>query len=339
MRKLLGARSIATSPAAVPLHGPAAQRFAAPAAGVAGRAAAARHNVPQPRTRFIGRDTALGDCARLLASSRLITLTGIGGCGKTRLAQELARGQVEAFADGVWFVDLAPVQDRERVVATLAATLGVAERDGVPLLERIAEHVAGRALLVVLDNCEHVLDATVGVVERLLEASSSLHLVATSREAFGMAGEQIFPVRSLTLPASAELEAIEASEAVRVFLDRARLVEPGFAMHGGSASVVAEICRRLDGIALAIELAAARVALLSVEEIRSRLDDRFRLLTGGGRALPRHQTLQATMAWSHEQLSRPNSGCSVSSRCSSTAGASKPLQRSRAPTNTTCSPC
>ena len=303
LRKLLGADVIAT------IAGRGYRftaRLLAQATGLAAggaKPAAPPTNLPQPRTRFIGREAALADCARLLATSRLITLSGIGGCGKTRLAQELARQQLDAFADGVWFVDLAPLQDGERVAAVVAATLGVADIDGASLEPRLAEHVAPRRLLLVLDNCEHVIDAVVAVVETLLAASPSLQLVATSREAFGIAGEQIYPVRSLALPASAELDAIRAAEAVRIFVDRARLVEPGFTLDGANAPVVAEICRRLDGIALAIELAAARVAILSVNEIRTRLGDRFRLLTGGGRALPRHQTLQATMHWSYDHLS------------------------------------
>jgi predicted ATPase/DNA-binding winged helix-turn-helix (wHTH) protein len=303
LRKLLGPAVIAT----VAGRG---YRFTArllpdlPVPAMAGtKPAPAPTNLPQPRTRVIGREAALADCARLLATSRLITLSGIGGCGKTRLAQELARQQVAAFADGVWFVDLAPVQDGERVVAVVAATLDVPEVDGTSLKARLAEHVASRHLLIVLDNCEHLIDAVVDVVETMLAASPLLNLVATSREAFGIAGEQIYPVRSLSLPASAELDAIRDSEAVRIFVDRARLVEPGFALDARNGAVVADICRRLDGIALAIELAAARVAILSIEEIRTRLADRFRLLTGGGRALPRHQTLQATMHWSYDHLS------------------------------------
>jgi predicted ATPase/DNA-binding winged helix-turn-helix (wHTH) protein len=304
LRKLLGARVIAT----VPGRG---YRFTAPPRpdiareATAERPAAPRTNLPQPRTRFIGREAALADCARLLAHSRLITLSGIGGCGKTRLAQEMARQHLGAFAGGVWFVALAPVQDGERVADAVAATLGVAEVGGTSLIDRLVEHVASRRLLIVLDNCEHVIDAVVAVAEAMLAAGSSLHLIATSREAFGITGEQIYPVRSLSLPAGAELEAIEGSEAVRIFVDRSRLVDPGFVLDKFNAPIVAEICRRLDGIALAIELAAARVALLSLDEIRTRLDDRFRLLTGGGRAAPRHQTLQATLHWSYDHLAAP----------------------------------
>ena len=155
-------------------------------------------------------------------------------------------------------------------------------------------------MLLVIDNCEHLIDAVVDIVDVLLGAR--IRIIATSREAFGVAGEQIYPVRSLDLPKSTELDAVRDSESARVFVDRACLVVPVFVLDEANAPLVAEICRRLDGIALAIELAAARVALLSVKEIRDRLDDRFRLLSGGGRALPRHQTLQATMLWSYVQL-------------------------------------
>jgi predicted ATPase/DNA-binding winged helix-turn-helix (wHTH) protein len=303
LRKLLGTNAITT----VAGRG---YRFTAaleapPAAAPAGAAAPAppRTNLAPSRTRFIGREAALADGARLLGESRLLTLTGIGGCGKTRLAQELARRQLAAFADGVWFVDLAPVQEGARVAPVVAATLGVRELEGESLRERLQAHVARRQMLLVVDNCEHLIDAVVDIVDELLGASPGLRIVATSREAFGIDGEQIYPVRSLSLPAAAGLEAVRDSESARVFVDRARLLVPDFALDETNAPLVAEICRRLDGIALAIELAAARVALLSVEEIRDRLDDRFRLLSGGGRALPRHQTLQAMMLWSYDQLS------------------------------------
>jgi len=304
LRKLLGAGVIATVPRRGYRFTGTPRTDAAPEAGTE-QPATPRTNLPQPRSRFIGREAALADCARLLAESRLITLSGIGGCGKTRLAEELARQHLGAFADGVWFVDLAPLQDGEGVAEAVAATLGVPQAQGRSLSDRLARHVASRHLLIVLDNCEHVLDAVVAVAETMLGAGSSLRLVATSREAFGISGEQIFPVRSLSLPTGAELEAIEGSEAVRIFVDRARLVDPAFILDGRNAPIVAEICRRLDGIALAIELAAARVAILSLDQIRTRIDDRFRLLTGGGRALPRHQTLQATLHWSYDHLAAP----------------------------------
>ena len=169
-------------------------------------------------------------------------------------------------------------------------------------LARLAEHLKWRQTLVVLDSCEHVIDAAVESAETLLGSCGALKIVATSREALGMAGEQIFAVRSLSLPATTDLDEMQRSEAVRLFVDHARLVLPDFAVDERNAAAIAEICRRLDGIALAIELAAARVKVLSVDEIRARLDDRFRLLTGGNRAMPRHQTLHATMQWSHDHL-------------------------------------
>jgi len=301
LRKLLGPNTIAT----VPGRG---YRFVAPLAAEAGNGASdaasrARppNNLPQLRTRFIGREKALDDCAGLLKSTRLLTLSGIGGCGKTRLAQELAHRQLTAFPDGVWFVDLGPLQEARRVSATLAATLGVKNAsDGT--LDRIAAHVADHRALIVLDNCEHVIDAAVESIDALLQGSDDIKVVATSREALGVSGEQIFAVRSLSLPATGDLDAVCRSEAVRLFVDHARLVLPDFAVDEGNAEAIVEICRRLDGIALAIELAAARVRVLSVDEIRVRLSDRFRLLTGGQRAMPRHQTLHAAMQWSHDLL-------------------------------------
>src|SRR6185369_3893802 len=259
---------------------------------------------PQPRTRFIGREKALDDCANLLRDTRLLTLSGVGGCGKTRLARELAQRQLGGFPDGVWFVDLGPLQEARRVPATVAATLGMHDALGPPL-ERLTDHFKSRQTLVVLDNCEHVIDAAIESIEALLGGCAAVKIVATSREALGVAGEQIFAVRSLSLPASTNLDEMQRSEAVRLFVDQARLVMPEFAVDERNAAAIAEICRRLDGIALAIELAAARVRVLSVEEIRSRLDDRFRLLTGGNRAMPRHQTLHATMQWSHDHLTAP----------------------------------
>jgi predicted ATPase len=203
----------------------------------------------------------------------------------------------------VWFVDLAPLHDGERVTATCAAVLGLREDGDVPLLQRLCGHLAARRTLLVLDNCEHVGDTVAALVEALLSSTVDTAVLATSREALGVAGEQIYPVRSLSLPVTGDLPAVRQAESVRVFEDRARLVLPEFEVDADNAAPVAEICRRLDGIALAIELAAARIAMLSVEQIAVRLDDRFRLLTGGSRALPRQQTLRGVVQWSYEQLS------------------------------------
>ncbi len=311
LRKLLGAGAITTLPGYG--YRLTVQRNAAPAGTAApgppqGEPPAPRHNLPVPRTRFIGRESALADLARLLRSTRLLTLTGIGGCGKTRLALQLAQQQRSAFAGGTWFVDLAPLKDGDRVAATCAAVLGLPDEGDKPLVERLREQLAASPTLLVLDNCEHVIDGAAALVEALLagdhptETTVPTTIVATSREGLGVTGEQIYPVRSLSLPATADLAAVQAAEAVRIFVDRAQLALPDFVIGIDNASPIVEICRRLDGIALAIELAAARVTMLPPAEIATRLDDRFRLLTGGSRALPRHQTLQAAMQWSYELL-------------------------------------
>jgi predicted ATPase/DNA-binding winged helix-turn-helix (wHTH) protein len=304
LRKLLGASAIATLPGygyrltAQSLNPPVAASLPSPIPRP-------RHNLPDPRTRFIGREAALAELSRLLPSTRLLTLTGIGGCGKTRLALQFARQQLEVFDDGVWFVDLAPLNSAERAAATCAAVLGIREEGDRPLMERLLEHLAARRMLLVLDNCEHLIDGVVALVDVALRVSNGMSILATSREGLGVSGEQIYPVRSLSLPATDDLPAVQAAEAVRVFVDRARLALPEFEVDASNAAPLAEISRRLDGIALAIELAAARVTMLPVAEISARLDDRFRLLTGGSRVLPRHQTLHAAMQWSYEQLSPP----------------------------------
>ena len=309
LRKLLGAGAITTLPGYG--YRLTALRNAAPVAALSPHATpqeapplSARHNLPVARTRFIGREAALADLARLLPSARLLTLTGIGGCGKTRLALQVAQQQKAAFAGGVWFVDLAPLTDGGRVASTCAAVFGLREegtQGARPLVERLSEHLAASPALVVLDNCEHLIDGAAALAEALL-AGGRTTIVATSREGLGVAGEQIYPVRSLSLPASTDLAAVQAAEAVRVFVDRAQLALPDFEVGADNAAPVVEICRRLDGVALAIELAAARVTMLPLADIATRLDDRFRLLTGGSRALPRHQTLHAAMQWSYELL-------------------------------------
>lgn len=297
LRKLFGPNVIAT----IPGRG---YQFVCALQTAARRAAPSRatpNNLPQQRTRFIGRGAELAQCAHLLAETRLLTLTGIGGCGKTRLALKLAQQLLDDFPDGVWFVDLAPLQEAGRIAVPLAQVIGVHERPGTSVVERIAEELTAQRALIFVDNCEHVIDAVAGIAETLLARCAELKFIVTSREGLGLTGEQIFSVRPLSLPATDDLEAMNASEAVRLFVDRARLVIPELVLDRQNAGAIADICRRLDGIALAIELAAARAVMLSFEEIRVRLDDRFRLLTGG-RALPRQQTLRATMQWSHDLL-------------------------------------
>ena len=262
------------------------------------------NNLPRQRTRFIGRDRELAECARLLGETRLLTLTGIGGSGKTRIALRLAEIMLPTFPDGVWFVDFAPLVDADRVDATAAAALGVKESADTPALAAIRAALAGKRSLLVLDNCEHLLGPVSELVDTLLSSDDGVRIVATSREGLGLDGERLLAVRSMSVSSDVkDLRALEDSDAVKFFVDRAQAARRDFALGPDNAAAVADICRRLDGIPLAIELAAARVKALSVEQIRSRLDDRFRLLTGGRSAVPRQQTLLATIQWSYDQLS------------------------------------
>jgi non-specific serine/threonine protein kinase len=264
------------------------------------------HNLPRSLSSFVGREAELEICREALAGTRLLTLTGVGGCGKTRVALRIAEGSLAEFSDGVWFVDLAPVATGERVVETVAHTLGVKEEAGKALADILAGWLGPRRVLIVLDNCEHLIAPCAELVTRLLGDGPQLKFLATSREPLGVAAEHVHALSTLRVPAGPQertAAAVGGIEAVQLFLERARQVQPGFALVDENAPVVAEICQRLDGIPLAIELAAARVRMLSVEEIRTKLADRFRLLTGGSRtAGARHQTLRATIQWSYDQL-------------------------------------
>ena len=277
--------------------------LAVPAPG----AAATPTNLPKSRTRFIGREKELRDGARLLAETRMLTLTGIGGSGKTRLALQLAEAALGRYPDGVWFVDLAPLSDATQVAEAVAAQIGAREVPGKTIVELIEAALTNRRVLLVLDNCEHVISAVAELADALLSACGALTILATSREGLGVEGEQQMALRSLSTPSEAtavDLQAVTASDAVALFVDRARTAAPDFVLNDTNAAGVADICRRLDGIPLALELAAARVKMLSVDQIRAMLNDRFRLLVGGRRsAVPRHQTLQATIQWSYDQLS------------------------------------
>lgn len=290
-----------------------AEALAAAAAGGSTPAPAAderpANNLPDQRTHFIGRERELAECARLLGDTRVLTLTGIGGCGKTRLALKLAEHLLPSFPDGAWFVDLAPITDESRVVEAVAGALRIREVADRDLLQAICEEVGSRRTLIILDNCEHVLAEACRVADSLLTAGTDVRLLITSREGLGLDGERLLPLRSLSIPAAQsfqDIAVLREFESVRLFMDRAQRVVSNFALTAANAAGVGEICRRLDGIPLAIELAAARVKVLSIEQIRERLDDRFRLLTGGTRtALARHQTLQATIEWSHDGLTPP----------------------------------
>ena len=262
------------------------------------------HNLPADRTPFIGRERDLAQCRERMADARLLTLTGIGGCGKTRLAQKLAEQLLDRFPDGVWFVDLAPLGSAEGLPEAVATTLGVRPEPGRPPLVTLEHHLAGRRVLLVLDNGEVLRSACAALADALLAATRHLRILVTSREALGIPGETVHAVGPLPVPEARALgpEAALEYDSVRLFVDRARMAFRDFALTPGNAVAVMEICRRLDGIPLAIELAASRVKLLSVEQIRSRLDDRFRLLGGGPGALPRHQTLRTAIQWSYDQL-------------------------------------
>ncbi|MCC7144663.1 MAG: protein kinase [Candidatus Eisenbacteria bacterium] len=262
-------------------------------------------NLPRERTRFIGRTRETSACLRLLAQCRLLTLTGIGGGGKTRLALEVARRAVERFPDGVWYVDLASLDDPERVAQNIVMALALPGDPETSSLSQLETYLAGRYALLVVNNCEHLRAAVGGIVAHLLRRAPGLTILATSRASLAVEGEQLYPVGSLSMPEAGEVrrEVIAGAEAVRLFVDRARLSDPNFELTAQSAPVVAEVCRRLDGIPLALELAVARLRVLSLPELCARLDDRFRLLTGGSMAaLPRHQTLRGAIGWSYEQL-------------------------------------
>ncbi|MBI4790440.1 MAG: tetratricopeptide repeat protein, partial [Chloroflexi bacterium] len=265
-------------------------------------------NLPIPLTSFVGRQHELAELRHLLNTERLVTLLGSGGCGKTRLSIQVAGEFVETMPDGVWWVDLAALSDPALVAQRVAQCLGVREIANQSLDETLAEFLQAKQLLLVFNNCEHLITACAALADRLLSGCAKLKILATSREALGIVGEHPWHVPSLAVPAepmALPVEQLLQYDAIRLFAERATTLAPRWQaqLH---ALAVAHVCRRLDGIPLAIELAAARLKVLSVEQIAARLDDRFNLLTGGSRtALPRHQTLRATIAWSYDLLSQP----------------------------------
>ncbi|TMH34331.1 MAG: adenylate/guanylate cyclase domain-containing protein, partial [Betaproteobacteria bacterium] len=262
------------------------------------------NNLPQQVTSFVGRQRELAEGKAMLEGTRLLTLLGMGGLGKTRLALQVAADVLENYPDGVWFIDLAPIKDASLVSNAAAQALGLHEEAGKPLVETLCAHLKDNKALLVLDNCEHLVGACANLSETLLANTRQLRIIATSREVLRIRGEQTYPVFPLGVPQrNADAVTLMRSEAVQLFVERARLQKPGFVLDELEAPAVAELCARLEGIPLALELAAARLRSLSVGEINKRLHDRFKLLSGGSRvALERQQTLRALVSWSYDLL-------------------------------------
>jgi class 3 adenylate cyclase len=270
-------------------------------------------NVRRVATSFIGRESEVEEVQAALRAHRLVTLTGVGGVGKTRLATEIASRMADEFPDGVWLFELAAVTDPASVPDAVAAVLGITQQPGMSVSDSVAAALEGRLRLLVFDNCEHVRDAAADLIEAIIAQSATVRILATSREGLGVADEQLWLVPSLGLGAGIE------SAAVDLFVERARSVASGFSVATtGEAEPVIEICRRLDGIPLAIELAASRMASMTASEMRDRLDHRFRLLVGSRRGLARHHTLRHAVAWSYDLLD--DTERTVLERCSVFAG-------------------
>jgi predicted ATPase len=270
-------------------------------------------NLRRAATSFVGRESEIAEVQASVRAHRFVTLTGVGGVGKTRLALEVAARLADEFPDGVWVFELAVVADPVAVPDAVAAALGVARQPGKSVSESVVAALEGRVRLLVFDNCEHVLDAAADLVDAILSGTAAVRIVATSREGLGVADEQLWPVPSLDFGAATD------SSAVKLFVERARSVAPRFSVaDAGEAAAVAEISRRLDGIPLAIELAASRMASMTASEVRDRLDQRFRLLVGSRRGLGRHQTLRHAVQWSYDLLAKTE--MSLLERCSVFAG-------------------
>jgi non-specific serine/threonine protein kinase len=268
-----------------------------------------RTNIPTVPTSFVGREHELTEVTQLLASSQLVTLTGAAGCGKTRLALRTAREASGQYADGAHWVELARLADPALIAQTVAKVLRVPEQADRPALEGLLEALEDRHLLLVLDNCEHLLNGCGQLVERLL-AATDVSVLATSREPLSVGGEILYPVAPLSLPprphAGHDADEISQFDAIQLFVERARAILPAFELTADNAGLVASICRRLDGIPLAIELASARVNVLALEQIASRLDDRFELLPPATHVTrSHHDTLRAAVDWSYDLLSEP----------------------------------
>ncbi|MGH3145932.1 MAG: BTAD domain-containing putative transcriptional regulator, partial [Rubrobacter sp.] len=268
-----------------------------------------RHNLPSERSSFVGRERELAQIKRTLPMSGLLTLTGAGGCGKTRLALQAARDLEGLYPDGAWLVELALLSERTLVAQAFAGVLGVRERPGHSLTEALVDHLRTKNLLLILDNCEHLVGEVAALVDALLDTCPKLRILATSREALRVPGEVVWLLQPLSVPdvdRSTANEDFSGYESVRLFVERAQQRLPAFSLTSENAWSVAEICRKLDGIPLAIELATARTATLAVEQLAERMDDSLELLTVGNRTVePRRRTLRAALDWSHEPLSKP----------------------------------
>jgi predicted ATPase/class 3 adenylate cyclase len=266
-----------------------------------------RHNLPLQLTSFVGREREIAEVKYLLSATRLLTLIGPGGTGKTRLSIQVAGELLDQYPDGAWFVEFAPISDPLLIPRTTAIAIGLRDEPRRPVIDMLCDYLRGKQLLLILDNCEHLVEACAQLADRLLHACPQIRIVASSREVLGIAGEMSYLVPSLKLPDMQNLPSVEIlsqGEAVRLFIERASAATQNFRMTNDNASSVAQICHRLDGMPLAIELAAGKIRALSAGQIAQRLDDRFHLLTGGSRtAMPRHQTLQAAIEWSYDLLS------------------------------------
>jgi non-specific serine/threonine protein kinase len=271
--------------------------------------------LPASVSQFIGRERELSDVRQQLLASRLVTLTGAGGCGKTRLALEAVRSPdlSRNYAQGIWFIELAALTDPALLPRTVAQALGLTERVGEAALTTLTQHLSSQTTLLVLDNCEHLVGACASLAASLLQACPQLSILATSREGLNVAGERMYRVPSLQTPTPVQatqlpLTDLAQYEAVQLFVSRATAAQPHFRLTTQNVAIIAQICRRLDGIPLALELAAARVRALSVAQLAERLADSFQVLTCGSRtALRRHQTLRALVDWSYDLLSVPES--------------------------------
>ena len=268
-----------------------------------------RHNLPAPLSSFVGREREVREVRRLLGQTRLLTLTGTGGAGKTRLAMEVAGGLVGEYPEGVWLIELASIARAELVPGAVAATVGVREQSGVPLIDTLGAFLSPKQLLLLLDNCEHVIDAVAELTRDLLVRCPGVRVLATSREALRIAGETRWTVPTLSVPGPApsySVASLSGYEAVSLFTERATARQPSFRIDSSNATAVVEVCRRMDGLPLAVELAAARVDVLTPMQIAERLRDFSHLLTGGERgSSPRQRTLEATLEWSYDLLTAP----------------------------------